>query len=260
MGSPLPCPLSGWVGREGVPLATPVTPRVCLCPPPVPCRRPPSNTSCPRSSRRTPASCAWSSTWTRRWCTAPSRWGTPRPPPPLLPLPGPPLSALQPPTPPKRCPAPRSSTLRSPAGADGVSVPALGAAGLAGGASRAEGRQRWGRGCLPGVDPAVPSPAGEQRRLHHSRGNRWHHAPGNNGGEGCPVGWGGHSPLCSLPGDREPSQRSTPRDGRGRQGARAGASGGRGRCPSSWQRGEVGGGPWRSALLQWPAPGSSNPG
>lgn len=34
MGSPLPCPLSGWVGGEGVPLATPVTPRVCLCPPP----------------------------------------------------------------------------------------------------------------------------------------------------------------------------------------------------------------------------------
>lgn len=185
-----------------MPLASPVTPRVCLCPPPVPCRRPPSNTSCPRSSRRTPASCAWSSTWTRRWCTAPSRWGTPRPPPPLLPLPGPPLSALQPPTPPKRCPAPRSSTLRSPAGADGVSVPALGAAGLAGGASRAEGRQRWGRGCLPGVDPAVPSPAGEQRRLHHSRGNRWHHAPGNNGGEGCPVGWGAQPPLLPPRGPR----------------------------------------------------------
>lgn len=30
----------------------------------------------------------------------------------------------------------------------------------------------------PHADPAVPSAAGEQRRLHHSGGNRWYHAPG----------------------------------------------------------------------------------
>lgn len=45
------------------------------------------------------------------------------------------------------------------------------------------GQAAFGQGCLvcPVLILVCPSPASEQRRLHHSRGNRWHHAPGNGG-------------------------------------------------------------------------------
>lgn len=60
-------------GRKG--RGCPLPPTDPLAVPP--CRRLQSSTSCPRSSLRMPASSAWSSTWTRRWCTAPSRWEHP---------------------------------------------------------------------------------------------------------------------------------------------------------------------------------------
>lgn len=61
-------------GLREVPAASPAHPH----------SRAPSSTCSPRPRPRTRTRSAWSSTWMRRWCTAPSRWALPSSPQPRV--------------------------------------------------------------------------------------------------------------------------------------------------------------------------------